>query len=164
MVGTDKRSIPGEFSQRQLTFFSCYRLGLVIKTPWRKNETQQKIHKKCTACSPSRLRAQLKQARREDRLQQPGQNQGLVSPARLLPFPPRWCGLRLSHLMDKQGSLPAERWTTLRKQTNKSNQASDLEANDRYDWSGDQLEAVTTRLRETGRVWLFHGPEIITGY
>lgn len=46
MVGTDKRSIPGEFSQRQLTFFSCYRLGLVIKTPWRKNETQQKIHKK----------------------------------------------------------------------------------------------------------------------
>lgn len=30
-----------------------------------------------------------------------------------------------------------------------------MEANDRYDWSGVQLEAVTTTLRETGRAWHF---------
>lgn len=56
-------------------------------------------------------------------------------------------------LMDKQGRLPGKQWGKLGKQTNKSNHALDLEASDRYDWSGVQLEAVTTKLRETGRAW-----------
>lgn len=63
------------------------------------------------------------------------------------------CCFHIWLLMDKQASLPVKQWSKLRKQTNKSNHALDMEANDRYDWSGVQLEAVITQLRETGRAW-----------
>lgn len=63
------------------------------------------------------------------------------------------CYFHIWLLMDKQASLPGKQGSKLRKQTNKSNHALDMEASDRYDWSGVQLEAVTTKLRETGRAW-----------
>lgn len=164
VVEIDKRSITGEFAQGQLTFFFLLSNGWAsYKDTSKKNETKQIYIKNALCVLLHVYRVQLKQARQR-RLPPGALTESMASEScQTFPFPPRWCGLRLSRLMDKQGSLPAKRWTTLRKQTNKSNQASDLEANDRYDWSGDQLEAVTTRLRETGRVWLFHGPEIITG-